>query len=147
MKAHHLQITVLIVLGALGLSWMAWQTKTLRKEVAALQMQRQELERKVEAANERVNHLAIKFANADSEVSVLRASVFNTRSMMTKEPQRFTWTTLHTVKRGFRDIQHHVAAGRFPGLALTDGYKELKQIFDNPAFEEMLNNDHGVLGR
>ncbi len=25
-----------------------------------------------------------------------------------------------------------------PGLALTDGYMELKRILDNPAFEEML---------
>lgn len=110
-----------------------WQTKTLHEEVASLTAKCQFLERNTEGA----------IARGEVAIKALEA----TRMNATEEPQRYSLTLLHTVKLGFNDIQHQVAAGRFAGLALTDGYREMKQVLDNPAFEEMLARDHGLTGR
>ncbi len=138
--------------GALALGY--WQTKTLRDDVASLTTKCQFLEGNLEAETERTAQTRITLANAKAELERLRATgevlslnLDGTRALMTREPQRYTWNLLHTVKRGFNDIQHHVAAGRFPGLALTDGYMEMKQVINNPAFEEMLARDHGISRR
>lgn len=149
MKACELRMMFLTVAITLGLAFALSQrqTKTLREQL-------QVLEGKLEAETERTNQTLIKFANARAELErlgargeVLSMSLDATRDLMTREPQRYTWNLLHTVKRGFNDIQTQVAAGRFPGLGLTDCYMEMKQVLDNPAFEEMLASDHGLTGR
>lgn len=149
MKAREWRMMFLTVAITLGLSFAVsqWQTRTLRAQL-------QVLEGKLEIETERTNQTLITLANAKSELERLRAggevlsmSLEATRGVMTAEPRRYTWNVLHTVKRGFNDIQTQVAAGRFPGLALIDGYMEMRQVLDNPAFEEMLASDHGVTGR
>lgn len=156
MNPRELRIIFLTIAITLGLVVMVgrWQTKTLHEEVASLNAKCQFLESRFEIETERTNQTLITLANAKAELERLRASgevlslnLDATRGLMTAEPRRYTWNLLHAVKRGFNDIQLQVAAGRFPGLALTDGYREMKQVLDNPAFEEMLASDHGLTGR
>lgn len=156
MKAGELRILVLSLAVTLGLAFVLgqWQAKALRKELAMLQAQHQALQLKVEAEQERLNHTQIAVRNATAEhdraiavSEVQLAAVREARNIAIKEPQRVPFYLLKTAKGGFNDIQHQVAAGRFSGLALTDGYMELKKIFDNPAFEEMLASEHSVTGQ
>jgi len=75
------------------------------------------------------------------QVLLARREEFNQRSIT--DPGGNAGEALRRAKLGFNEIQHHVARGEFAGLALTDGYMELKRLFDNPAFEEMLTSPAG----
>ncbi|CAN5777635.1 hypothetical protein BH11VER1_BH11VER1_22370 [soil metagenome] len=134
-KAQQLRLIFTTMVGTLGVALALghWQTKTLRDDVASLTAKCQFLEGKVANA---------ETAIARGEIAI--KALDEIRMKIIKEPQRYTSSLLHTVKLGFNDIQHQVAAGRFPGLALTDGYMEMKKILDNPAFEEILAADHRV---
>jgi|GEM_PF-5367924 len=47
-----------------------------------------------------------------------------------------------SIKLHFNDLQREVATGRFPGLALTPAYQQLRQIFDNPEFDRLVRAQH-----
>lgn len=152
MKTRELGMLFVTVAVTLGLAGMVgrWQTKSLREDVASLSTKCQFLEEKVKSVTEQAHQAKIRVANAEAAIAegqVAMKTLDATRLKLTGEPRRYTWNLLHTVKRGFNDIQHHVAAGRFPGLALTDGYVEMNRVLNNPAFEEMLATDHGLTGR
>lgn len=152
MNPHELRRIFLTVAIVASVAWMMgrWQTKSLREDVASLATQCQLLEREVKSVTEQAIQSKIKLRNTENSIArgeVAIAALEATRMKATEEPQRYTLTLLHILKRGFNDIQHQVAAGRFPGLALTDGYMELKQVLNNPAFEEMLARDHGIPSR
>ncbi len=75
------------------------------------------------------------------QVLLARKEAFNQNTIA--DPVGNAVGALLRAKLGFNDIQHHVARGEYPGLALTDGYMELKRLFDNPAFEEMIGSPVG----
>jgi hypothetical protein len=142
MKTNDLRHTALILAGILLATfvgsgwWISRQAVALREITQSLQQTR-------DAHENEKQQLAItlkKHENARAEIKVIQAQ----QDQMKRTPSQYPIGVLHLAKRGFNDIQAHVAKGEFKGLALTDGYMELKQIFDNPAFEDMLANDHGA---
>lgn len=145
MKTTALRNTVLILVGVLVATfllsawWISWQAKTLLDVTLSLQQTQEAHQEK----KKELDMTMMKLENARAELLLTQASQRAASDRLTKTPSQFPFPILHRAKRGFNDVQAHVARGEFKGLALTDGYMELKVIFDNPAFEDMLANDHG----
>lgn len=43
-----------------------------------------------------------------------------------------------SIAQAFHEIEHHVAAGEFPGLALGNAYQRLKALLDNTEIERLI---------
>jgi hypothetical protein len=52
-----------------------------------------------------------------------------------------------TIAHAFRDIQHQVAAGEFPGLNLTVAYGRLKELLDNADIDRLIADYDTATGR
>jgi hypothetical protein len=137
MKTNELRTTLLIIAAVLlavfllGGWWVQRQAKLLQ-------------EIKTDLATSKTKLIASKEAVKTEEMilAVIRAEQLSWNRRIAAEPKINIGGALLSVKRGFNDIEHHVAKGEFPGLALTDGYVELRELLENPAFEEMLPTIH-----
>jgi hypothetical protein len=149
MKTTDLRNTVLILAGILLATFLVSAWWISRQAIALKQITRS-LEEAREAHKNEKDQLTATLTKRDlvlAEIEVVQRQQRALGEGITKAPSRFPFSLMHRAKRGFNDIQAHVARGEFKGLALTDGYMELKRIFDNPAFDEMLANDHGAQGQ
>lgn len=140
MKTNDLRTTVLILGCTLLIAfvssswWVSRQARALREIHEELVVTKKELGRAFSKLH------AIR-----SETDRLRDVKHSTERQMALQPAKYPVWVIRHAKLGFNDIQRHVAKGEFRGLALTDGYMELKMIFENPALEEMLDSNHGPL--
>jgi hypothetical protein len=137
MKTNDLRTTVLIlggtllaasVLGGWHVSQQARALREIRTEAAA--------------RTEELALLRIQVAGEQQKAEHFRASMATLNRRVIAEPASNVGGVLLRAKRGFNDIQNHVAKGEFPGLALTDGYMELKAMFDNPELEGLFEGHH-----
>jgi hypothetical protein len=140
MKTNELGKTVLILFGTmlaaftLCTCWMSRQSAALR-----------EVQTACASAKEELGHLQVKRNRTEGEIAVLQANVaVLKRCMANPTAQAYLPILTLRTKRAFNDIEHHVAKGEFAELALTDGYMELREIFDNPAFEEKFEGYHAT---
>jgi hypothetical protein len=139
MKTNELRKTVLILFGTLLAAftlctwWMSRQVANLRETTAALS-----------DAKEKLATVKTQLQAAERQFVSIVACTKDLNRQIARQPAKATVLLLHRAKRGFNDIEHHVANGEFSGLALTDGYMALREMFDNPAFEEMLEGYHAV---
>jgi hypothetical protein len=140
MKTNDLRTTVLILGGTLLIAfvssswWVSRQAQALR-----------EIHEKTAVAKEELALSTLKRDHMEADLVQLHAFTEAIERKVYSQPAKYPKASLMRAKVGFNDIQHHVAKGDFQGLSLTDGYMELKAIFDNPAFEDMLASDHGPL--
>jgi hypothetical protein len=133
MKTPELRNTVLILAGILlgtfllSAWWVSRQASLLKEITLSLEQTR-------EVHGKAKNDLTVELLKIEN----IRADIKH----LSKVRETYPLPLMHRAKRGFNDLQRVVAEGQFKGLALTDGYIELKQIFDNPSFEDMLAKDH-----
>jgi hypothetical protein len=142
MKTKDLRTTALIVAAILAAAFVLGDWRVTRQTAALL-----ELDQALAVTRLQLEESRTRLAESEMKRTVLHALDAQVSRQLADQPGMHPMSVMHTAKRGFNDIQSHVAKGEFSGLALTEGYMELKKLFDNPAFEELLANDHNLLSR
>jgi len=138
-RQENIMTKLLIALVSLAIGWLAGRSLTVGDIQSATTPSEttiteapynvpgeglQTMQVQLDAANLRVKNLEAELAarNKPSESAGIVEGPLNAAQAL-------------TLKRAFEDLQGEVAADKYPGLALTDGYQNMKKILSNPEIE------------
>jgi hypothetical protein len=128
----------------------AANARSLEAQVVALKESRQ---RSSAESSNRISYLRIKLQQLElaqaHKDKLAKSQATRARDAFAQIDMRrpLTVDEVVIIAHAFHDIQHHVAAGEFPGLNLTVAYGRLKELLDNAEIDRLIADYDTATGR